>query len=421
MGVIDVEIGGTARPGLEPASRGVRIGSDRLTDRLCKTAKPRPSAFKLFDGKGLFLLVQRSGAKLWRMKYRHGGNERLYAIGAYPDVGLAAARAERDRARGWLREGRDPVQTRQLEKTVVRAKQANTFAAVADEFAQTQEWSPAHRAAVERRLKRELLPAFGALPIDAITAPLVLATLKKIEARDALETASKCRILASQIFRHAIITGRMTVDPAAHLSKVMTTRKPVNRATVALAEMPTLFGALAKVPAEPHTKLAFYWLLLTATRTAETRFAVWAEIDSGEKVWRVPPERMKMRNEHVVPLSTQALKILDRATELRTSDDDGGLIFPGFTRAGHLSENALLALLARAGFYGRQTAHGLRASFSTWAHERAEADPDVVEACLAHARGDVRAIYNRATYLSQRRRLLQQWADQCEAWGMRLP
>jgi integrase len=130
---------------------------------------------------------------------------------------------------------------------------------------------------------------------------------------------------------------------------------------------------------------------------------------------------MKMDREHIVPLSRQALEILARAKPMRTSTAPDALIFPGFTRHGALSENALLALLARAGYFGRQTSHGFRASFSTWAHEVDEADPDVVEACLAHVRGDIRAVYNRSQYLSRRRELLQRWADQCTAWGMRLP
>ena len=275
------------------ASTGARptriggIGSDRLTDRACKAAKAdpaAPAARKLSDGKGLYLLVQPSGAKLWRLKYRHGGTERTYAIGAYDEITLAEAREERDRARAWLREGKDPVVERRVDRAREIAKRATTFEAVAREFAAMQRWSPEHRAAVDRRLAAELLPDLGNLPIDAIDAPMVLATLKKIEARGALETASKSRVLASQVFRHAIVTGRLTIDPAAHLSGAMLARAPVNRATIALDEMPALFAALANVPAEANTRLALYWLMLTATRTSETRFAPWSEIDAKAKL-----------------------------------------------------------------------------------------------------------------------------------------
>jgi integrase len=407
-----------ALPGAPSPSIG-GIGSDRLTDRACKAGRPGPTARKLFDGKGLYLLVQPSGAKLWRLKYRHGGTERTYAIGAYDEVTLAEARVERDRARAWLREGKDPVGERRLERAGQVAKRTTTFEAIAREFIGLQDWSPAHRVAVEHRLEGELLPDLGRLPVDTITPQIVLAALKKIEARGALETASKCRVLASQVFRHAIVTGRLQVDPAAHLSGAMIARAPVNRATIPLDQMPALFAALAKVPAEANTKLALYWLVLTATRTSEMRFAAWAEIDAKAKLWRIPAARMKMRDPHVVPLSKQAIRVLDLARPLRRSDEADALIFPGFTRAGSLSENALLAMIARAGFYGRQTSHGFRAAFSTWAHETYEADPDVIEACLAHRRGDVRGIYNRSAYLSQRLALLQAWGDQLETWGMR--
>jgi len=399
--------------GARPASKG-GIGSDRLTDRACK-AKPGTKPEKRSD-----LLVQPGGAKLWRLKYRHGGTERTYSIGAYDEISLAEAREERDRARAWLRDGKDPVSERRVDRARAIARQAITFEAVAREFAALQQWSIEHRAAVNRRLEGELLPDLGKLPVDAIDAPMVLATLKKIEARGALETASKSRVLASQIFRHAIVTGRLQVDPAAHLSGAMKARNTVNRATIALDEMPSLFSALAKVPAEANTRLALYWLVLTATRTIEMRFAAWSEIDTKPKLWRIPAARMKMRDPHIIPLSKQALRVLELARPLRASKDATALIFPGFSRNGALSDNAVLSLLARAGFYGRQTGHGFRASFSTWAHETHEADPDIIEACLAHKQGGVRGDYNRSTYLSQRRALLQAWADQCEAWGMTL-
>jgi integrase len=190
---------------------------------------------------------------------------------------------------------------------------------------------------------------------------------------------------------------------------------------VAEEEMPELFAAIHKVPAEDVTKLALYFLILTAARTGEMRFATWGEIQNarGGKVWRLSGERMKMSREHAVPLSRQAQKVLELAQPLRASRDAAALVFPGFTRHGALSDNALLALLARAGFYGRQTAHGFRASFSTWAHER-EANPDVIELCLAHVQGDIRGVYNDAKYIPQRRELLQAWADQCTEWGMKL-
>jgi integrase len=398
-------------------------GINRLTDRTCKVAQPGPgpAARKLFDGLGMYLLVQPNGAKLWRVKYRHGGSERLYAIGQYPEVTLVEAREERKRARAWVKEGKDPVKQRELERAGHAAKGANTFEAVARKFIakQSEEWSTEHRKAVEHRLKHQLLDDLGPLPIGDITPPVVLATLKKIEARGALETASKSRILAKQIFDFAIAAGHVQLNVAGNLAGALKKRKPIHRATIPNADMPKLFAAVARVSAEANTRLAFCWLILTATRTSETRFATWQEIEDGN-LWRIPAERMKMVVEHLVPLSTQAIQILKRAESLRQTNNGEALIFPGFSKTGHLSENALLALLARAGYPGKQTAHGFRSSFSTWAHEKAEANPDIVEACLAHGKEGVRGIYNRATYLSQRLALLQAWGDQLVTWGMQL-
>lgn len=422
MGASKAAIGG-----IGPA--GIRSGKDRLTDADCRAAKPvavirgtrYEAPYKLSDGQGMYLLVQPHGARLWRLKYRHDGKERLYAMGAYPEISLADARADRDRARAWLREGKDPTVERKAEKARGAAGQADTFAAIAEEWMAkaSPTWSEAHRNAQRSRLDRELLPELGAIPIRDVKPAKLLEVLRGIEARGAHEVAAKCRIMVSQVFRYAVQTSRAESDPAQLLAGALVRPKAAHRATIPLEEMPTMLEAVAAVPSELVTKLALYWVILTAARTAEMRFATWGEIEGG-KLWRIPAARMKMRADHMVPLSRQAIEILELAKPLRVTKDAGALLFPGFTRHGALSENALLALLARAGYFGRQTAHGFRASFSTWAHEVIEADPDVVEACLAHARGDVRAIYNRATYLSKRKELLQRWADQCTAWGMKL-
>ena len=398
--------------------RGHR-GINRLVNAECLSAKPREKVYTLTDGDGMFLLVKPNGSKLWQIGYRFAGKEKTYSIGPYPDVTLEAARVERAKVRAWLREGKDPTVQKHLDRATVAAMQGTTFRVVADEWLPRQDYTERHRKTQKAKLETFLYPYLGNLPVAEIGVPLALETLRRVEQRGTLETAAKCRRMGSQIFRYAIQTARATVDPFANLSGAIKSPPTKHRATVPLADMPSLFKALAEVPAELNTKLAFYWLLLTATRSSETRLATWGEIH-GER-WRVPAERMKMNREHVVPLSRQTLAVLKRARELRTGPEDTALLFPGFTRHGALSENALLALLARAGFYGRQTAHGFRASFSTWGHEEHEADPDVIEACLAHAIPGVRGDYNRATYVKQRLVLLQAWADQCEAWGMKLP
>jgi integrase len=394
-------------------------GTDRLTDAACRAARPRKTGIhKLSDGKGMYLAVMPNGTKLWRLKYRHEGKEKIYSIGEYSEVSLADARKERDAARDWLRQGRDPVKERRIVKASAASDQRVTFRLIADEWLPRQNFIEDHQVALRNLLDRDLFPYLGDIPVTEIKPALVLEALRKVETRGTLETAAKCRRLASQVFRYAIQTARAEHDPAAVLRGAIKSPVRSHRATIPLKEMPKLFTALEKVPAEAVTKLAIYWLILTAARTGEMRYATWQEIDHGN-LWRIPAERMKMQREHVVPLSDQAKEVLRLAKPLRASNDPDALIFPGFTRHGALSENALLALLARAGYFGRQTSHGFRASFSTWAHEVAEADPDVVEACLAHVKEGVRGVYNRATYLSKRLALLQKWADQCSEWGMR--
>lgn len=423
MGISVRLIGGIDGPKPQTPRTARTTGADRLTDAACRAANPHETAYKLRDGRGLYLVVQPNGSKLWRLDYRLPGkkNKQPYSIGAYPENSIKTARAERDRAREWVRQGLNPTIQRRVAKATNAATQATSFALVAEEWfgKKTKEWSLQHRQAQRSRLDRELLPQLGGLPIADIRPAQLLETLRRIEQRGAHEVVAKCRILLRNILAYAVNTNRVAMDPTTTLAGAFTRPAVVNRATIAASEMPNLFKALAAVPAELNTKLACYWLILTASRTGEIRFATWGEIDG--KRWRIPGARMKMKREHVVPLSRQAEEVLQQAQALRTSDGSDALIFPGFTRAGSLSENALLALLARAGFFGRQTTHGFRASFSTWAHEVQEADPDVIEACLAHVKEGVRGIYNRSTYLSRRLELLQAWSDQCTAWGMRLP
>lgn len=405
----------------KPEKPAAPRGRDRLTDTDCRNAKPGATLRKLADGKGLYLAILPTGSKVWRAKYRHAEKERVYTIGPYPEVSLARARAAHDEhVRAPLREGADPIKARETRRQQQRELGENTFRAVAERWLATQEYSAKHLMAQRKRLDEALYPALGAMPIDTIEPKHVLAVLRDFESRGTLEMGAKCRRMASQIFRYGAQTGYCKTDPAALLRGAIKAPKVRNRATVKQAELPALFETVGKVRTELTTRLAFWWTILTAARTGEARFATWGEIEGG-KLWRIPAERMKADREHVVPLSTQAQTILDLAAPLRASDTDGALLFPGFTRSGALSENAFLALLARAGYFGRQTMHGMRAAFSTWAHETADANPDVIEGCLAHAIAGLRGVYSRASYVAQRRALLQAWADQCETWGMRLP
>ncbi len=379
--------------------------AERRADAFFRALKAREKQYKASAGHGMYMLVMPTGAKYWRLKYRLDGKERSpYAIGVYPQVSLAQARGERDRARQWIRDGLDPAIERKAVKVRAAVNQQLTFEALANQwFAEKSPgWSAAHAGAQRSRLDREIIPYIGALPIRDIEPVHVLQVLERLHKRGAHEVLAKCRILMGMVFRYAVVPAGLKSNPVDLLKGRFTrTTQVVHRRRVPAAQMADLFKALRKVPSEDVTKLALYFLILSAARTSEVRFASWQEIETtkGGKLWRISGARMKMTREHCVPLSPLAVEVLERAKSLRLSEDPGALIFPGFTRVGHgaLSENALLALLARAGFFGRQTAHGFRGSFSTWAHEDAEANPDVIELCLAHVRGDIRGVYNDAT------------------------
>ena len=412
-------------PNRQPTARGENLLTDKAIAKWVREGMKKP----LRDGAALYLVGGQRGP-VWRIDYRRPADrkENTYTVGSYgqgaDEFTLAQARKERDTVRDWLKTGLDPNVEKKAQKARTIAAQGMTFEKLANEwFAKAKlEWtSKKHIAGRRTTLDKDLLATLGSLPVADLEAspPTALAALQRIEERGAYEMVAKARVVGSMICRYGIVTNRMKSDPFAHLGAALKRPPVVNRATVGGADMPGLFEALSKVPAELNTKLALYFQIATAVRPGEVRFAPWKEIDGD--VWRIPAERMKMRSPFVQPLSPLALKILERARDLRQTGKPDELIFPGFTRHGALSENAFTSLLARCGFFGRQTAHGFRAAFSTWAHEQHEADPDVIEACLAHVKEGVRGIYNRAAYLTRRRELLKAWGEQLEAWGLLLP
>lgn len=448
-------VGGTEQ-GIEPArasgKRGIEPPQHALDDEQIAALEPRNRVYKIACGRGLYLWVMPGGSKLWRYRYRlrEDGTvkPREFAIGRFGvgagELTLAAARSAAQEARDLVAKKIDPVQQRQRDEldreAAARALAAEqraretSFGDVAEDWFKKKagKWSPSHVAAQRKRLDTEIMPALGRCRIEVVDAPLILKTLGAIERRGAHETLAKVRAMIGQIFKFAVQTGCARIDPVPSLRGVFEKPPAVNRATIPLSDFPELFKALAEVPAETATKLALYWVMATGCRSDEGRFAQWSEIERGEVVvsddepprkitlWRLPKMRMKMRRPFVQPLSPLAVAIIERARALRTSTDAGALLFPGFTRAGHLSENALLALLARAGFYGRQTTHGFRAALASWGHERGY-DPLAVELCLAHRPGGVLGIYNRAEYLGQRLKILTAWGARLTECGLTLP
>lgn len=386
-----------------------------LTDTEAKNAKPLEQPYKLTDGEGMYLLVKPNGGKYWRLKYRVAGKEKVLALGVYPAIKLQAARKRRMEARELLTAGKDPGGERKAEKRYKRVLAANTFQAVAREWYdnQCEKWSAAHAGAVLKRLEDELFPGLGARPIAEIDAPELLDVLRGIERRDVLELVSKVRIIAGQVFRYAIATGRAKYDPSRDLRGALKTREVQHYARLSEAELPEFLVKLETFNGEALTRLAIKLLVLTFVRTGELRGATWTEFDTDKREWRIPAERMKTRAEHLVPLSAQAIEVLEQLKEITGEREQ---VFPNEHHPKRsMSENTILFALYRMGYQGRATGHGFRATASTILNEQGW-DADVIERQLAHKEANkVRAAYHHSEYLAERKKMMQGWADFLDA------
>ncbi|MFT3816048.1 MAG: tyrosine-type recombinase/integrase [Rubrivivax sp.] len=386
-----------------------------LTDPACRNAKcpPGKPRARFADSGGLYLEATPTGAKLWRWKYRFAGKERRLALGAYPEVSLKQARADRDAARALLDAGTDPNQARKDERAAQRLRLGNTFEAVARAWWGT--WSDArserHADYVLRRLEADVFPAIGSKPIADITAPQLLAMAKKIEARGALDIARRAWQTCGQVFEFALAHGQVERNPAKDVrpGAALKPRQQGHYARIDAKELPELLRRIYAYPGSAYTRMAMQLMTLTFVRTGELIGARWVEFDLDGAEWRIPAERMKMRTPHIVPLSRQAVDVLRCLHELRGL---AGLLFPG--ERDHekpMSNNTILAALKRMGYAGRMTGHGFRGIASTVLHEQGFEHAHI-ELQLAHQeRDDVSAAYNFATYLPQRRKMLQWWAD----------
>lgn len=380
-----------------------------LTDIVIKGAKPREKPYKLFDERGLFMLVTPKGARWWRLKYRVEGKEKLLSLGVYPDVSLKDARQRRDDLRQQLASGVDPSAKRKAEKIAA----ADTFEAVAREWFEkfSTNWAETHSEKIIRRLEADIFPWVGSRPIGEITAPELLACLRRVESRGALDTAHRAHQNCGQIFRYAIATGRAERDPAADLRGAL---PPVNGGHFATITDPAGIGALLRaIDGYDGTfvgRCALRLAPLVFVRPGELRAAEWSELDLDNAEWRIPAERMKARVVHIVPLSTQAVAIL---RELQPLTGSGRYVFPSLhTPARPMSENTINGALRRLGYSGNQmTGHGFRSMASTLLNEQGW-NRDAIERQLAHGeRDEVRAAYNYAQHLPERRKMMQSWAD----------
>jgi integrase len=385
-----------------------------LTDVAIRAAKPREKAYKLADSQGLYLEVMPGGAKYWRLKYRIDGREKRLAIGVYPAVSLLAARKARDAAKDQLREGLDPGHEKKMAKLQRSLERENSFEAVAREWHENKKsaWTERHAKRILTLLERELFPFIGARPIGQVTAPELLAVVRKVESRNALELARKVIQTASQVFRYAIATARAERDPAPDLRGALKPRVVQHMQRISESEVPELMKKVAAYDGEAQTRLAIELLALTFVRTAELRHAEWTEIDEKRAEWRIPPEKMKMRIPHIVPLSKQALAVI---RQLRELNGRWRWLFPSRNDAKKpISENTVLYALYRMGYHSRMTGHGFRGLASTILNEHGF-HADWIERQLAHSERDsVRAAYNHAQYLSERKRMMQWWGDYLE-------
>jgi integrase len=385
--------------------------ANTLTATAATKAKSRDKKYKLGAGGGLYLEVMPTGAKYWRWKYRHGGKEKRLALGVFPQVSLADAREQRDDWRAKLRDGADPTATRRAAKHAATLAAADSFRAVAGEWLATQKHQLAATTFTKTQWMIGLVPALHALPVAGITPQDVLAALRRIQASGHLETMHRVKQCIGQILRFAVATGRAAIDPTPSLRGALPAAVAKSHAALTdPARIGELLRSIHGYSGQPATIAALQLAPLLFVRPGELRRMEWKELDLDATEWRIPAGKMKMREAHIVPLPTQAVAILRGLYALTGC---GGYCFPSL-RTGDkpISENTVNSALRALGYgHDTMTGHGFRAMASTRLNELGWA-PDVIERQLAHAeRNKVRAAYNRAQYLAERRRMMQAWAD----------
>ena len=384
-----------------------------LTDTAIKKIKPDTKPVKFSDGKGLYLLVNPVGSKLWRWKYRVLGKEKVLSLGAYPDVSLAQAREGLEKARKVLAAGNDPMVVRKADKVASRAAAENSFDSVARKW--WAQWKPArsdqHAGQVMRRFEANVFPHIGGRPVSEIQAPELVAMLKFIESRGVNDLAKRALQTSGQVFRYAIAHGLATRNPANDIkpSDILASRQKKNLARIESRELPELLRHIEGYQGAAITRLALKLMAMTFVRTTELIGARWQEFNLDDARWDIPAQRMKMKTPHIVPLSAQAVNLL---RTLHLISGHSVLLFPGERdHEKSMSNNTILGALARMGYKGRMTGHGFRGVASTLLHEMGF-DHAHIELQLAHQeRDEVSAAYNHATYLKQRAQMMQDWSD----------
>jgi integrase len=385
-----------------------------LTDIKVRTAKPQDKPYKLSDSGGLFLLIMPTGSKYWRLKYRFEAKEKLLAIGVYPDISLAEAREKRDKARKQIANGVDPNVFKKESKQAIKTATESNFEFVAREWHQknTQCWSKNHGRLVMRRLENYIFPFFGACQMTEIMPAQLLGALRRIEYKGALETAHRVHQICGQVFRYAVATGRASRDPTGDLRGALPPTKVKHYAAIVEPKkVGELLQAIEGYDGFLVTKCALRLAPLLFVRPGELRKAEWSEIDLSKAEWSISAEKMKMRQPHLVPLSRQALAVLN---ELYSVTGTGKYLFPSIlTNKRPMSDNTVNAALKRLGYDSAEiTGHGFRAMARTLLDEVLGFRPDIIEHQLAHAvRDPLGRAYNRTSHLELRREMMQKWAD----------
>ena len=395
--------------------------TNKLTELSIKQAKAKEKQYKLTDGEGMYLRVYPNGSKYWQLQYWFDGKQKILSFGVWPETSLKEARNKRSDAKKKIKEGNNPIEEKkkilrslevfQEEKEI---RETTTFKMVAQEWfrRQSNPWSERHSKGVLSNLKMHVYPDLGEIPISHISKRDIISTLRKLEAEGKNETCYRIRQKIEAIFSYAEIEGHCTGNPATGLQQILTKPQPKHHNSLPISELPKF---LKKMNAEkdvlPTTLLAMKFIILTFVRTSELRFADWKEfdIDSSNPLWVIPADRMKMRRTHHVPLSIQAVNILEKIQQYSGME---GYVFPQFyNRKKAMSENTLLYFSNRLGYSGRNTIHGFRSVASTVLNESRKWHPDVIERQLAHQESNkVRSAYNRAEYLDERREMMEWWS-----------
>ena len=386
-----------------------------LTDPKIRQAKPKDKDYKLGDSRGLYLLVTKTGAKYWRLKYRFLNKEKVLALGVYPTVTLKQARKACDTAKDQLEKGIDPAQARKAKKAELTEAQSNNLETLTREWhlQQTKKWSQSYSEKVLRSVERDLFPYLGTLPLDDITPPQLLAVLRRIESRGATESAHRLKQTVGQVFRFAVATGRAQRDITPDLKGALATHKKQHfPAITEPAQVGRLLNMLDIYEGTPTVRAALKLAPLVFVRPKELRHAEWQEIDFDKKEWRIPATKMKMGVDHIVPLSRQALEVLNEQRCI--TGHWGGYVFPSARSPRRpMSDNAILSAFRNMGISkDEMTGHGFRAMARTILDEVLGERVELIEHQLAHAVKDsLGRAYNRTKHLPQRKKMMQRWAD----------